>query len=412
MKWVVHVEVDMDDHKRTIWVYYLYKMTTSYGFILPFSVIYIRQQGFGLGVIGVTQSAFLLSVVVMEMPAGYVADRLGRRPTLAIGSVLTAIALGSFPLIGSASGWITLYALWGVAWAFHSAIGDAWLYAFLDSRDLSAEFARTSGRASSSQLFMSAVAAAIAGGLYVLNPDFPFVANAGLAVIGIPLVLSLPGAQGEGSTTPSVREMLHVLHLQVQRPEIRWLVLYAALFNALFSVTRWLEQPSLEAVGVPIAGFGLLFASFKLVSAGAMLTTGWIQKVMGPQTFFLLLTPFAALAYSTLALVPALVVPVLYFRRVVASVSGPIRNQYFNDRIGDVGRATILSGVSMVLSLASGLTSVLFGQIAEATGPITFLSMVGPAIAVLAALLWITTSPVRTDTTHSAETPTGVAHSD
>jgi len=412
MKWWTTLLLDMDEHKRTIWLYYLYKMTTSYGFILPFSVIYVRQQGFGLDVIGLTQSAFLLSVVVMEMPAGYVADRIGRRPTLAIGSALTAIAIGGFPFVGSASGWVALYGLWGVAWAFHSAIGDAWLYAFLDSRGLSEEFAHTSGRASSSQLFMSAIAAGIAGGLYVLNPDFPFVANAGLAVIGIPLVLSLPGAQGDESTTPSIREMLHVLHLQVQRPEIRWLVLYAALFNALFSVTRWLEQPTLEAVGVPIAGFGLLFASFKLVTAGAMLTTGWIQKVIGPRMFFLLLIPFATLAYSTLAVVPVLVVPVLYFRRVVASVSRPIRNQYFNDRIEDVGRATVLSGVSMVLSLASGLTSVLFGQVAEATGPVTFLSMVGPAIAILAALLWITTSPVRSDAAQSSETPASVAHTD
>lgn len=401
----------MED-ERPIWLYYLYKMTTSYGFILPFSVIYVRQQGFGLDVIGLTQSAFLLSVVVMEMPAGYLADRIGRRPTLAIGSALTAVVMGGFPFVDTATGWVGLYGLWGIAWAFHSAIGDAWLYAFLDSRGRSDEFARKSGRASSSQLFTSAVAAVVAGGLYVLSPEYPFLANAALAVTGIPLVLSLPGARGEESTTPSIREMLHVLHLQVRRPEIRWLVLYAALFNALFSVTRWLEQPSLEAVGVPIAGFGLLFASFKLLTAGAMLSTGWVQSVVGTRRFFLLLIPFAALAYTTLAVVPLLVVPVLYVRRVVAGISKPIRNQYFNDRIEDVGRATVLSGVSMVLSLASGLTSVFFGQVAAATGPVTFLSMVGPAIALLGALLWITTSPVRADSPTTDETPAGVAYSD
>ena len=385
----------MNHRKRTIWTYYLYKATTSNGFMLPFSIIYIQQQGYGLDVIGVTQSAFLFTLVLSELPAGYLADRIGRRPTLALGNGLTVVVLGAYPFVSSASGWVALYVLWGLAWACHSAIGDAWLYDYLEQRATPTAFARMSGRGESAMLATSAIAALCATGLYALNPDLPFLANAALAAVGVPLVLLLPSARNGTTTATPVREVLSVLRLQLSRPEMRWLVVYAALFNVLFSVTRWLEQPALETVGFPIAGLGILYAMFKLVSAGATMTTGWIQRTLGPRRFFLLLLPVCGVAYASILVIPAFVVPVLFLRRTLDSVSAPIRNQYLNDRLEGAGRATVLSGASMVLSLASGTTNIVFGQLAESTGPTAFLPVVGVIVVLVAGVFWILTSPVR-----------------
>lgn len=385
----------MRRQKRTLWTYYLFKATRSYGFIVPFTVIYIRQQGYGLDLIGITQAAFLAAVVVSEVPAGYVADRIGRRRTLAIGNGLVAVVFGSFTFVDSSAGWIGLYTLWGVAWSFHSAIGDAWLYAFLDETDDADTFARINGRGHSVELVVSALAAVVSGVLFVIDPDLPFFANTGLSAVGIPMVLALPEGTADEQVGVSLRKILRVFRLQLARPEMRWLVVYTALFNALFTVTRWLEQPALEAVGFPLVGFGLIFATFKLVTAGAMMTTGWIQETLGPRLFFIALAPLCGLAYASIALVPVFVIPVIYLRRVLNRVSGPIRNQYFNDRLDDVGRATVLSGVSMVLHLASGVSSAVFGQVAELTGPIQFLPVMGVTIAILGGVVWLVTSPVR-----------------
>lgn len=394
----------MREYTRGIWTYYLFKATTSYGFIVPFSVVYLRHQGYGLDVIGYAQAAFLFAIVAMEIPAGYVADRIGRRASLATGNACTVVVMGGYPFVESVGGWIALYVLWGVAWSFHSAIGDAWLYDFLERSDDSSAFASASGRAESVERAVSAVAAITAGALYAINPDFPFFANAALAVTGVPLVLSLPAARDglRSDTVVSVREVLRALRLQLSRSEVRWLVLYSALFNVLFSATRWLEQPALEAVGFPLAGFGVLYASFTLLTAGAMLTTGWIQERLGPRLFFLSLVPVCGLAYGMVALLPVLVVPVIYLRRVLDRISSPIRNQYLNDRLDDVGRATVLSGASMVLSLASGLFNAILGRVAEATGPTTFLPIAGLVVVLVAGLLWAGTSPVRPATKLSA----------
>lgn len=381
--------------RRTIWIYYAYKTSTSYGFYAPFSTIYLLHQGFGLDVVGLSQSAFLFAMVSGEIPAGYFADRVGRRPSLALGNALSAIALGAYPFVDSNGGWIALFAVWGLGWSFHSAIGDAWLYDFLDDRRDASEFARTSGRGETAVLATSAGAALGASLLYTVDPGLPFLANAGLAAAGIPLLLALPATSGEIETAFSVREAIEVLRVQARRPEVHWIVAYAALFNVLFSMTRWLEQPSVEAVGLPVAGLGVLYAAFKLVSAGATATTGWVQDRLGTRWFFALLTPVCGLAYASIAFVPMLVVPVLFMRRALDRISGPIRNQYVNDHLDGVGRATVLSGVAMAMNLASGVTNAVAGQLAEATGPLVFLPRAGLVISLVAGFLWLRTSPVR-----------------
>jgi MFS family permease len=386
----------MNEYRRTVWRYYAYHATTSYGFWVPVGILFLAAaRGYGFGLIGLAQSAFLLASVAADVPAGYLADRAGRRVTLAVGNGLTAVVMALYAVAGSGRAYVALFALWGVAWACHSAIGDAWLYELLDERFEESTFARVKGRAETVELVVSAGAAVLAGLLYAVAPWLPFVANAALAAAGLPLLVSLPAADRPAGAAVSVRETLSVLRAQAGRPEVRWLVAYAALFNALFSLTRWLEQPSLDAVGVPVAGLGLLYAGFKLISAGAMTTTGWIDDRLGPRRFFGLLIPVCGVAYLSIAVLPLAVLPVIVLRRVVDRVSGPIRNQYLNDRIDGVGRATVLSGASMTLSLASGLSNAVVGQVVEATGPLAFLPWAGGGVAVAAGLLWLLTDPVR-----------------
>lgn len=381
--------------RRTIWTYYAYRATQSYGFYLPVSEVLLVHRGYGLDVLGLTQTAFLFASVLAEIPAGYVADRLGRRASLAVGNGIVCLVMGLYAFAGSAAGYVALFACWGIGWAFHSAIGDAWLYDLLSGAGDEAAFARTSGRGETVELAISAGAAIVASVLYVADPALPFLANAALAAAGIPLLVALPATRMADHEVLSVRDAVAVLRAQVRRPEIGWLVAYAALFNVLFSATRWLEQPALEAVGFPVVWFGALYAAFKLVSAGATYATGWLQDSVGPRRLFALYVPLCGLAYGLVALVPVAVVPVLFLRRGLDRISTPVRNQYINDRLDGAGRATVLSGVSMALHLASGASNAFVGRAAEAVGPVRILAATGVVVAVTAGVLWLSTSPIR-----------------
>lgn len=386
----------MDGDDRIVWTYYAYRATQSFGFWVPVGILYLdRHEGYGLDVIGLANAGLVLAIVLSEVPAGYLADRVGRRASLAVSNGITAVVMGLYAFLGSGTAYVALFTAWGVGFAFQSAIGEAWLYDLLADRSDADEFARTSGRGETAELLVSAGASVLSAALYAIDPVYPFAANAVLAAAGLPLLAVLPATRtGEGEAV-SIREILGVLRAQARRPEVRWLVGYVALFNALFSLTRWLEQPAMAAVGVPVAGLGVLYAAFRVITAIATANAGRIHERVGPRGFFLLMAPVVGVVYASVAVLPLVVVPVIVLRRVLGRLSGPIRNQYINDRLDGFGRATVLSGVSMVLHLASGVSNAVAGHLAETTGPVAILPVAGVSVAVAAGLLWATASPVR-----------------
>lgn len=383
--------------RRTIRRYYVYSVTNSNGFYLPVGILYLQRQGYGPEVIALTQAAFLIAMVAAEIPTGYVGDRIGRRASLAAGNALSALSLAAYAFVGSAAGYVVLYVVWAIGWAFQSGTGDAWLYELLERDGAAGEYARVSGRANTVLLAASATTAAVAGVLVTVDWALPFLANALLSALGVAVLSTLPAVESRAAdgTAFSVRDAIRTLRLQIGRAEIRWLVAYVALFYALFEVTRTFEQPAAVEVGVPVAALGVLYAGFKLVSAGAAATAGWFEARLGVRGVLLGLVPLFGLAYAGIAATPLLVVPVLFVSRSAQAVVRPVRNQYVNDRLDGVGRATVLSGVSMVLSLVAGAANLLAGLVVAATGPVAFLPWTGVAVAGAAGLLWLSTAPVR-----------------
>jgi MFS family permease len=385
--------------------YYLYRATLSSGFYIPVSVVYMESRGLGLAAIGLAQGAFLFSMVLSELPTGYLGDRLGRRAALALGNTVVVATMLGFVLADSPLDFVAVYAFWAVGWTFRTGTVDAWLYELLAERDADDEYARISGRSDSTLLVVSALTALAAGVLYTVDPGFPFVANAALASLGVPLLFTIPETSGSETGDAAderatddrlgVRAAADVLRRQLSRPSIRWVVVYAALFNVAFSVTRVFEQPAMRAVGVPVAGLGVLYAGFKIVSAVCASAAGPVEDRLGTHGVLLLMVPVVGVAYASFAVVPLLLVPALFARRGLQRITRPVRNGYINDRLAGVGRATVLSGVSMVLTLASGTANVLGGHVAAAVGPLPFLAATGVAVAALGGLVWVATRPVR-----------------
>ncbi|WP_435333815.1 MFS transporter [Haloarchaeobius sp. TZWWS8] len=394
--------------RGTVRRYYAYHCTNAYGFYLPVSVLYLLEvHGFGLAEIGAIKATFSFALVAAEIPTGYLGDRLGRRASLALGNALSALSLAAYVFLDSPVEYMLLNVVWATGWAFRSGTGDAWLYELLASHGEPGEFSRVRGRASTALLATSAVTALAAGFLATVDWAIPFFANAALATLGVPLLATLPrvdsssvdeeldGREAPSEETFGVGDAVRTLRLQLGRPEVRWLVVFAALFAGLYGITRTFEQPAAAAVGVPLPAFGVLYACFKVVSATTATTTGWVHDRLGTSGVFLATMAVLASVYASALLVPVLVVPLLFVNRAGKTLLDPVRNQYLNDRLGDVGRATVLSGASMVLSVVSGAASLGGGWLAEALGPVQAIGVAGVGAMLAAGVLWVAVSPVR-----------------
>lgn len=386
----------MPENRRLLWAYYAYRASTSYGFYVPISVVYLLDKGFGLGFVALAQAVFSFALLVAEIPTGYVGDAIGRRVSLALGNACRVVAMVGYVFADAGVTFLALKVVLATGWALRSGTVDAWLYEVLAARLDESEFARIEGRGSTALLTTSAVTAVAGGLLYSVHTAAPFLANAALAATGIPILYAFPVVQTDADGDPfTVADAVRTLKAQASRPDVRWLVVYTVLLFTIFDLSRTFEQPSLRAVNVPVAGMGLLYAAYKLVSAAAAASVGWFEDTLGTKGTLALAAPALGLAYASVALFPVAVLPVFFLYRATRSVIRPLRNQYLNDRLADMGRATVLSGVSMVLSLVGGVARLAGGPIAESIGPTLFLAGAGVTLATLAGLVWVATSPVR-----------------
>jgi MFS family permease len=90
----------------------------------PFLPLYARELGATEIVIGIIMSSFFLSRVFIEIPAGYISDRVGYRNPLILGFLVSALA-AVVVVIGDASSHLMIArALWGLGSAlfFNSSI--------------------------------------------------------------------------------------------------------------------------------------------------------------------------------------------------------------------------------------------------------------------------------------------------
>src|SRR2546427_471969 len=73
-------------------------------FFVPYLVLYARSLGIPLSLLLVIEAVFALLIVVFDLPAGQLADRIGSRQALLLGAVLGAAAallLGAVPHVGT-----------------------------------------------------------------------------------------------------------------------------------------------------------------------------------------------------------------------------------------------------------------------------------------------------------------------
>jgi MFS family permease len=397
--------------RGVVWRYYAYQVTNTTGFYLPISLLYLQHKGFGLFFLGLSGAVFNFAFLAMEIPAGYVGDRLDRRTALFVSSSLRAIAMIAYVFAESAATFVLLWVVWATGQTFRSGTQNAFLYEFLKEHADVTEYARIEGRGRTARLLASAGGALAGGVLFTVDVRLPFLANAAFALAGIPLLLSFPKVRKDTGDREAftLDEAVDILRVQGRRPDVRWFVLYLALFWGLFQVSRNFTQPAVKEVGLPVAGLGVMYAAFQLVSAGAASTSGWLEEHLGVRRVFALFVPVLGLAYASIAAVPLAILPVLFLYRGSMNVAIPLRNKYLNDRLEDVGRATALSGAQMVLTLGASIGSLLGGVLAETTGSVGLFPLTGVTVAILAGVLWLGVSPVRaldSDPASSGETAT------
>nr|WP_176705272.1 MFS transporter [Halobacterium sp. GN101] len=155
-------------------------------------VVFLTSRGIDFSQVGFLDGAFSLALIAFEVPTGYIGDRIGRRNSILVGIVVSAVASIGFAFSHSFPLFVTVYVGLAVAQTFRSGTDTAWLYDALGERLTEERFTHVKGRANALGYVMTALAAVVGGYVGNINLAYPWIMEGVAYLIGIPLVLSFP----------------------------------------------------------------------------------------------------------------------------------------------------------------------------------------------------------------------------
>lgn len=403
--------------------YYLYRATIAVGFITPiFTLFLLRTLSFTQ--VGALSAIYSGLSVVGEIPTGYVGDRLGRRASLLLSVLFTVTSLAGFVLASGFLWYGFLYALWALALTLRSGSMDAWLYDTLTERLDGGQFSHIRGQGDAVQKWTAAVSMVVGGLLYVLHPTYPFVAAVGFNSLGFFALLSLPknrqyadrGGDSRSADRLDPLEAVSVIRTYLAQPPLRALVLYIGLFYAVLGVSHTYTQPMVVETlgpyaaaigvqvptGVPTAaarageagaalalGLGVLYAALTALASVGGYYAGAIEDRLGVRRAVVVVPVLTAVALVVPLWLALVALPAFASMRTAKPLIQPIANGYINDHVEAVGRATLLSAVSMLHMMLRTPLALAAGTLADATTATTTVAALGSLFLVAGGAVWL-----------------------
>lgn len=160
-------------------------------FWFPLWLVFLLDKGFTLTEAALADTVFRIAVVVLEIPMGWVADRIGRGRAYLIACSLTVVTFVGIVFISEIYGLLLIWVLWALQWSLLSGLGGSLSYDLASLRQDSQRQGHFAALRSAS-LFGVLVSLFMATPLYELFPELPFLLTAILGATAGALTLWLP----------------------------------------------------------------------------------------------------------------------------------------------------------------------------------------------------------------------------
>ena len=359
--------------------------------IIPIAVPFFQSKGLTMQQVFLLQALFGAIVVAMEIPSGYVADRIGRKDTLVAGALCLGIGHSMLLFAQDFTGLAVFEVLLGIGVSLISGADLALLYdteLALGKQGETPNAVRNMHVAQS----ISEAAAAIACSLLMLW-SVQAVVWAQVLVGWIPFVVAMslvePPAHG-AEHAPALRVREVFAHLLANGSVMRMTVLALSVWCLTTFYAVWVLQRYWQLNGVGLVWFGWLWAVCNGVSGVAGRYAQAIEARIGITTVLVVIGVLPIIGYLALAVLPladALVLSLAFF--VARGIGLVVLRDALNRRTPSRFRATANSLASFGFRGAFVLSGPVVGAVLDRSGmvPTLWLLAFGSLVIFVAVIV-------------------------
>lgn len=313
------------------------------------------------------QAVYSFSVALLEIPSGYMADVIGRKKSLVIGSVLGSLGFAIYSFSSGFYGFLVAEVVLGLGGSFISGSDSAMLYESLAAMDKKQWYFRLEGRITSLGHFAETVAALGGGAIAVwFSYRAVYVSQAVIASIAIPAAIYLvEPPKGKIIERPSVWHILAVCKKSLFGDrKLSAALLLSSLIGLSTLCMAWTSQVYFVNMGLTEKSITPLWIGLNLtVAVVAAFADRLVAKVGRPVAIAVILfvIPGGYILLGALPLVPALLVLFLFY--TIRGYATPLLKDLVNRYCASATRATVLSIRSMLIRVSFALLGPFIGSL-------------------------------------------------
>ena len=329
--------------------------------LIPVITLVYLGKGVSLADFFLIQGIFRIAAFLFEIPSGYLADVFSRKKIMVLAALLQF--LGMLLLIWAQGFWavVVCESLMGMASALLSGTGEAYVYDLLKREGKENQYIKENGSIKSFAQAGTFVSMLLGGVLLARGGNVLLGVEALVVFFGFVLMLFLPEIKEvRRKVVPEaspLKDCLGIVKMSVKHPEIKWLMLFPAIYSTFTIVLLWLLQPAMELALVPVALFGVFFA----VNQGSrVLFSKFAHKILnafGAKRLLVGCVGALVLGFSAVLLMinsNGFMMPLVYAICGMVAIIPAVQtmcvlvfNDYIHHRIQSNERGTVLSVSSM-----------------------------------------------------------------
>lgn len=349
--------------------------------IIPIIVLLYSGRGVSVGEFFLIQGIFRITAFLFEIPSGYLADVFSRRKILIIGAGVQFLSMAWLFWANGFWGILLCEAGLGLASALFSGTREAYTFDLLKRMGRSDKYLKENGSVRTFAQTSTFVATLVGGTLYAISEDLVLAVEAFAAFLALVMFTMLPElTEVKRKVAPEsspLRDCLSIVKMSVKHPEIKWLMIFPAMYGGFTLILFWILQPVMETALVPVALFGFFVginqgsrAVFSKVSHKikewlgvrnllyaciALLFAGFLGAIAAVHASGNMVVVYAISAF--IAIIPA-----------TQAMCGLVFKDYIHHKIQSNERGTVLSVYAMFNMGATGLMMVLAKPILDNFG--------------------------------------------
>lgn len=349
--------------KRNLYLMYAMALLQGMVFYGPVATLYRQSAGLTIFHITVIESISLVLTLLLELPWGYAADRMGYRRTMIFCSGLFLASKVVFWQAEGFSGFLLERVLLSVVGAGLSGVEASVLYLSCPEAQSQQVFGRYQTCQQAGLLFAAVVYGMWIGSDYRLAALLTVVSYAAAAALSFGLTEVKGGAQ----RPITLKRAAATLQSTLENRRLMWLILGVALVEVVHStITVFTNQMKYTQVGMSTGAIAAVY----IVMTVCGMTGGWsapLTRRFGAKGFGLALMAGGAVCCLWLAWAKTPLAAVLGVLglRVCFSLLQPLQNTLQNQYIQEPDRATALSAAGLLMDLLAVFAEVLFGKAAD-----------------------------------------------